>query len=82
MAPQVVEHPGTRPTTDLEVTVDKVSVPKRTTTDDVDERIRLDAAEHPERSYRGHVEAARMEAAAEYRAEIRRMMDAGSLDED
>ncbi len=57
--------------------MDKVSVPKRTT---VDEEIRKDAAEHPERSYREHIEAARRIAAPSYREEIRRLMVAGTLD--
>lgn len=45
-----------------------------------DEEIRLDAAEHPERNYREHVEAAEAIAAKEYKAEIRRMMTAQTLD--
>ena len=52
----------------------------RTHHDDVDERIREDAAAHPERTYREHVEAAQDIAAESYRAEIRAMMDAGTLD--
>lgn len=59
--------------------MDKVSVPKLSTTA-VDEAIRLDAQEHPERTYREHVAAAEEAAAAEYRAEIRAMMKAGTLD--
>lgn len=59
--------------------MDKVSVPKRTTTD---EEIRLEAAAHPERTYSDHVVAAERIAAAEYRAEVRRMMDADTLDSD
>ncbi|MGF1472406.1 MAG: hypothetical protein ACFB50_11805 [Rubrobacteraceae bacterium] len=47
----------------------------------VDEAIRLDAVAHPERTYREHVVAAEEIAAAEYRAEIRAMMKAGTLDE-
>ncbi len=46
------------------------------------ELIRLDAAEHPERSYREHIEAARRIAAPSYRAEIHRLMAAGTLDEE
>jgi hypothetical protein len=44
------------------------------------EAIRLDAAAHPKRNYREHVEAAAEIAAAEYRAEIRAMTKAGTLD--
>ena len=58
--------------------MDKVSVPKRTTTD---EELRLDAARHPERIYREHVVAAREIAAAEYRAEVRRMMALDMLED-
>jgi hypothetical protein len=47
----------------------------------VDEAIRLDAAAHPERTYREHIEAAEEIAAVEYRAEIRAMMKAGALDD-
>ncbi len=50
--------------------------------DDVGERIRRDAAAHPERTYREHVAAAEEIAAEEYRAEIRRMMTADTLDPD
>jgi hypothetical protein len=46
------------------------------------ELIRRDAAAHPERTYREHVAAAEEVAAAEYRAEIRAMMRAGTLDPD
>lgn len=53
------------------------SAPRSTT----DEAIRLDAAEHPERGYRAHVEAAVVLAAPSYREEIRRMMKAGTLDD-
>ncbi len=45
------------------------------------ELIRLDAAAHLERTYREHVAAAEEAAAAEYRAEIRAMMKAGTLDD-
>ena len=48
----------------------------------VDEEIREDAARHPERTYRESVEAAREIAAPSYRAEIRRLMAAGTLDEE
>ena len=47
----------------------------------VDERIRIDAAAHPERTPSEHIRAAERIAAAEYRAEIRRMMDVGTLGE-
>jgi hypothetical protein len=46
-----------------------------------DEAIRIDASRHPERTYREHVAAAEEIAAAEYRAEIRAMMKAGTLDD-
>jgi hypothetical protein len=42
-------------------------------------RILEDAREHPERTYRQHVEAAQEIAAEEYREEVRRMMRAGIL---
>lgn len=45
------------------------------------EAIRVDAAEHPERTYREHIEAAEAIAAPSYRDEIRKMMAAGTLDE-
>ena len=45
---------------------------------DVDERIRHDAAEHPERSYREHVAAERI-AAESYREEVRRMMRSSDM---
>ena len=41
-----------------------------------------DAREHPERTYSEHIRAAERIAAAEYRAEVRRMMDTGTLDPD
>lgn len=47
------------------------------TADGVARRIAEDAAQHPERTYRVHVEAAQEIAAAEYQAEIRRMMREG-----
>ncbi len=37
------------------------------------ELIRLDAAEHPERTYSEHVEAARRIAAVSYREDLRRI---------
>jgi hypothetical protein len=43
-------------------------------------RILDNARAHPERTYREHIEAAEEIAAAEYRAEIRAMMRAGTLD--
>lgn len=46
----------------------------------IDERIRLDAAAHPERTYRQHIEAARRIAAEEYRRETRKLADADMLD--
>lgn len=63
-----------------EVSVDtgKFSAP-RATHPDVDERIRLDATAHLERTYSEHVEAARREAAPSYREEIRALMRAGKL---
>ncbi len=54
----------------------------RPDTGDVAGRIRRDAAAHPERTYCEHVEAAEQIVAVEYRAEIRRMMAAGTLDPD
>ncbi len=54
---------------------------KRTATKLPDhEAILRDAQEHPERSYREHVEAARTIAAPSYREEVRRLMAAGTLD--
>ncbi|CAN5734630.1 hypothetical protein BH24ACT22_BH24ACT22_09140 [soil metagenome] len=47
----------------------------------VDEAIRRDAAAHPERTYSEHVAAAEETAAVSYRAEIRAMMKAGTLDD-
>jgi hypothetical protein len=46
----------------------------------VDEEIREDAARHPERTYRKHIEAAERIAAAEYRRATRAMMAASTLD--
>ncbi len=42
-------------------------------------RILKDAREHPERTYREHVEAAERIAAESYREETRRLMRAGKL---
>jgi hypothetical protein len=67
--------------TDLEVIVDSKSLAQPRTEVTVDEAIRRDAAVHPERSYREHVEAAEEIAAVFYRAEIRAMMKAGTLDD-
>ncbi len=39
------------------------------------ERIRLDAAAHPERSYNEHVEAARAIAGEQYREGLRRIQE-------
>jgi hypothetical protein len=62
----------------LEVTVDisKDTAPRPT----IDERIREDAAAHPGRTYREHVEAAERIAAESYRAETRRLADVDMLD--
>lgn len=57
-----------------------MSLPNPTTRDDVDARIRLDAAAHPERTYREQIEAAERLAAEEYRRETRKLMDADMLD--
>lgn len=47
----------------------------------VDEAIRRDAVAHPERTYSEHVVAAEEIAAVSYRAEIRAMMKADTLDD-
>jgi len=39
------------------------------------ERIRLDAAAHPERSYREHIEASREIAGEQYREDLRRIAE-------
>lgn len=44
--------------------------------DDVDERIRRDAAAHPERSYREHVAAAEEIAAEQYRRDLSKISPA------
>ena len=46
----------------------------------VDEAIRRDARQHPERTYCQHIEAAQRIAAEEYRAETRRLADEDMLD--
>ena len=46
----------------------------------VDGTIRRDARQHPERTYRQHIEAAQRIAAEEYRAETRRLADEDMLD--
>jgi hypothetical protein len=53
--------------------VDKTSVATDPRPDH--ERIRLDAAAHPERSYREHVEAAREIAGRTYREDLRRIQE-------
>ncbi len=81
-APREHHLPGTRPTAKtLEgVTVDeRKSSARRGIHRDVDERIRFDAAAHPQRTPSEHVEAARRDAAESYREEIRRLMRAGKL---
>ncbi len=49
---------------------------------DVDERIRLDAAAHPERRYSEHVAAAEEIAAESYRAEICKLAALDMLEPD
>lgn len=46
----------------------------------VDGAIRRDARQHPERTYRQHIEAAQRIAAEEYRRETRSLMDEDMLD--
>ena len=59
----------------------KFSAP-RATTHDVDERIRLDAAAHPERRYSEYVAAAEEIAAESYRAEICKLAALAMLEPD
>lgn len=58
------------------------SLPQPSPNPDDHQRILQDARQHPDRTYCEHVEAAERIAAAEYRAEVRRMMAAGTLDPD
>ena len=46
------------------------------------ELIRRDAAAHPERGYREHVEAARQIAAKSYREDLRRIQRPGLVEEE
>ncbi len=46
------------------------------------ERIRLDAAAHPERSYHEHVRAAREIAGETYREDLRRIQRRGRIEEE
>lgn len=62
--------------------MDTKSLAQSSTGVTVDERIRLNAAAHPERTYSEHVAAAQEIAAESYREEVRHMMKAGILDVD
>ncbi len=46
------------------------------------ERIRLDAAAHPERSYSEHIEAARAIAGEQYLEDLRRIQRRGLIEEE
>jgi len=46
------------------------------------ERIRLDAAAHPERSYREHIEAARAILGEQYLEDLRRIQRRGLIEEE
>ncbi len=46
------------------------------------ERIRLDAAAHPERTYSEHIEASRAILGAEYLEDLRRIQRRGRIEEE
>ena len=74
---------NTRTTANTLGVLTTMTIPYPRTTHEVTEAIREEAAAHPERTYREHVAAATEIAAAEYRAEIRKLaaLDMLELDE-